>query len=228
MISRPAAVTSNDKNKNLPATFTCFINCENVSMAQYNLVHQFKEQGFSDIAFELGTMQALFVGEFLYAKLSTPSNFTMFSFYKQQPNLGNHQQDYLICHLLQVVGQKKLLGEIKTLLKQAVHMASNYNGLGTQIQLFAAASNIFFGDESKCTTNLWQLLLLVSKNQKSFHDLIALDEFFTAKFLFSINRRVQHWLCSCKQAFHSWAEVNNYLLPFYNLINEVFSMESFK
>ncbi len=37
--------SSNDENKNenLSATFTCFINCDNVGMAQYNLVHQFKE-----------------------------------------------------------------------------------------------------------------------------------------------------------------------------------------
>jgi hypothetical protein len=76
MISHAAAATSNNKNENLPASFTCFINCENAGMAQYNLVHQFKEQGFPDIAFaSSGTMQALFVGEFLYTDLSTPSSF---------------------------------------------------------------------------------------------------------------------------------------------------------
>ncbi len=39
VISWAAAATSTDENENLPATFTCFINCENVGMAQYNLVH---------------------------------------------------------------------------------------------------------------------------------------------------------------------------------------------
>jgi hypothetical protein len=61
-----------------------------------------------------------------------------------------------------------LLEEKKASLKQAVHISSDYNGLGTQIQLFAAASNIFFGGYSICTTNLWQLRLLVSQNKKSF------------------------------------------------------------
>jgi hypothetical protein len=151
------------------------------------LVHQFKEEGFPDIAFELGTTQALFVGEFLYANSSKPSNFTVFAFRKQEPNSNNCQQDYLICHLLRVEGQKKSLEEINASLKQAVHVPSIYNGLEIQILLF-------------CTTNLWQLLLLVSRNKNSFRDQIALNEFFAAKFLFAIDRRAQRWLRSYKQA----------------------------
>ncbi len=168
MIALAAAATLNDKNKDLPATFTHFVNCDNVGMAQYNLVHQFKEQGYPDVAFALGTTQALFIGEFLYSKWSTPSNFTIFSFPKQEPNSNNSQQDYLICHLLQIKGQKKSLQEIKALLTEAVHVPSDYNWLGTQIQLFTAASSILFGADSMCTNSLWELLLLFSQNKKSF------------------------------------------------------------
>jgi hypothetical protein len=71
-----------------------------------------------------------------------------FAFHKQEPNLDNPQQDYLICHLIQVEGQKKSLEESKALLKQLVHVPSNINGLGTQIQLFGAALTIFFGKET--------------------------------------------------------------------------------
>jgi hypothetical protein len=91
MIARAAALSSNDKNENLPETFIRFVNCGNVGMAQYNLVHQFEEQGFPNVAFALGTMQALFIREFLYSDLSTPSNFTIFCFpqarakFKQSP-----------------------------------------------------------------------------------------------------------------------------------------------
>ncbi len=77
-----------------------FINQENVGMAKYDLVHQFKEEGFSDVAFALGTMQALFVGEFLFSNSSTLGNFIVFAFHKQEPNLDDLQKDYLICHLL--------------------------------------------------------------------------------------------------------------------------------
>ncbi len=102
-------------------------------MAQYNLVHQFKEQGFHNVTLAAGTTNALYVGGFLYADSSTPSNFTIFAFHEQEPNSDNCQHDYLICHLIQVEGQKKSLVEIKASLKQSVHVPSNFNGLGTQI-----------------------------------------------------------------------------------------------
>ncbi len=97
----------------------------------------------------------------------------------------------------------------------------DYNQLGIQIQLFAVTSTIFFGNESICTTNLRQLLLLVSRNKKNFCNQIAIDEFFAANFLFAISRRVQRWLKSCVQAFHSCAEVNDRVLQFGNLIDNV-------
>jgi hypothetical protein len=175
MIACTAASTSNDENVDLPGTFIHFVNCDNVGMAQYNLVHQFKEQGFPDVPFALDTTHALFIGEFLYCDSSTPSNFTIFAFHEQEPNSNNCQQDCLICHILQIDRQKKSLEEIKALLKQAVHIPSNYNGLGTQIQIFAAASSILFVANSMCTYSLWQLLLLVSWNKKSFRDRIALN-----------------------------------------------------
>jgi hypothetical protein len=128
MIAHAAAISLNDENKNLPETFIHFVNCDNVGMAQYDLVHQFKEQGFPNVAFALGNMQALFIGEFPYSDSSTSSNFTIFVFHEQEPNSNNCQQDYLICHLLQIKGQKKSLEEIKALLKQVVHVPSNYNG----------------------------------------------------------------------------------------------------
>jgi hypothetical protein len=154
MICRAAALCSTDETEALPATCSHFINQENVGMAQYNLVHQFKEQGFHDVTYASGTTNALYVGGFLYADSSTPSNFTIFAFHKQEPNLDNRQHNYLICHLIQIEGQKKSLDEIKASLKQSVHVPSNFNGLGTQNQLFGAASTIFFGEDSVCTSNL--------------------------------------------------------------------------
>ncbi len=158
MICRVAASNLTDKTKALPATCSCFINQENVGTAQYNLVHQFKEIGFQDIAFVSRTTQALIVGEFLYSKSSTPSYFTIFEFHKQEPNLDKCQQDYLICHLIHLEGQKKTLEEIRVLLKQTVQVPSDLSSLGTQIQLFGAASTIFCGEDSICISSLSLLL----------------------------------------------------------------------
>jgi hypothetical protein len=208
MVSCAAATHSTDKNEVLLATFTCFINCNNVGMAQHDLIHQFKDLGYKDnISFASGMTQALYMGEFLYVDSSTPSNFTIFAFHEQEPNSNERQNDYLICHLLQVEGQKKLLDEIKASLRQSVNVPNDYNGLGMQIQLFTAAANIFFGKESICTTNLCQLLLQITRNKKSFCDQIALNKFFVAKFLFTVDRRVQCWMKMCKQAYHTHAKV---------------------
>ncbi len=187
MICRALASCSTDETEALPATCSHFINQENAGMAQYDLVHQFKEQGFHDVTFAAGTTIALYVGGFLYADSSTPSNFAIFAFHEQELNSDNRQHDYLICHLIQVEGQKKSLDEIKASLKQSVHVPSNFNGLGTQIQLFGAASTIFFSEDSVCTSNLNQLLTMIGRNKKSFRDQIALDKLFAAKFLFAID-----------------------------------------
>jgi hypothetical protein len=190
-------------------------------MAQYDLVHQFKEQGFHDVTIASGTTNALYVGGFLCADSSTPSNFTIFAFHKEELNSDNCKHDYFICHLIQVEGHKKFLEEIKALLKQSVHVPFDFNQLGTQIQLFGAALTIFFDKDSVCTLNLNQLLTMIGRNKKSFQDQIALDEYFTAEFLFAIDKEVQRCLRSCKTAHSSRTQVNDRILQFEGLIDTV-------
>jgi hypothetical protein len=142
-------------------------------------------------------MQAIYIREFLFSDSSTPNTFAVFTFYEQKPNFNDCQKDYLICHLLQVEG-KKMVDEIKASLKQSVHIPTNFNELGTEIQLFTVTTSIFFGEESICTTSLQQLLIMIGRNMKSFRDQIILDEFFSARFLFAVDKQVQCWLKMCK------------------------------
>ena len=150
-------------------------------MAQYDLLHQFKEMRAQDVTFASGTTNALYIGQFLWSDSSTPSNFTMFAFREQEPNMDSRQEDFMICHLIREEGQKKSVDEIKASLKQTVHIPSDVNGLGIQIQLFEKASRIFFGDESALTDSLNQLHLEIARNKTSFKNEIAVDEFFCGK-----------------------------------------------
>jgi hypothetical protein len=111
--------------------------------------------------------------------------------------------------------------EIKASPRQAVHVPSNFIGLRNQLQLFTAALSIFFGKESVCTDKLEYILLHVGCNKKSFCNKIALNNFFAAKFLFAIDRRVQRWLRMCEQASISHAKVNNNILNFKDLLDQV-------
>ncbi len=79
MIGR-ATAPRGDESVTLPASCTRFLNQDNVGMAQYDLVHQFKELNAPDITFPMGTTNALYLGQFLYSDSSTPSNFTIFAF----------------------------------------------------------------------------------------------------------------------------------------------------
>ena len=58
--------------------------------------------------------------------------------------LDSHQNNYLICQLVQTQGQKKSLDKIKASLKQMIHVPTDFNSMGTQFQLFAAACGVFF------------------------------------------------------------------------------------
>jgi hypothetical protein len=144
IICRAAALCSTDETEALPATCSCFINQENAGVAQYNLVHQFKEQGFHDDTFAAGTTNAYMWEGSCTQTPASPVISEFLIFQEQEPNLDNCQHDYLICHLIQAEGQTKSLDEIKASLKQSVHVPSKSNGLGTQIQLFGAALTIFF------------------------------------------------------------------------------------
>ncbi len=221
MLKRAAATDPHDNKSEIAPSCLRFINSDNVGMAQFELTHQFSSYRVDDVGFAAGTVQALHVGEFLYIDSSTPSNFTVFAFYEQAPNSGVQQMDYLICHLIQEQGQKKSLDEIKSSLKQTVHVTKDFDGLGSQLVLFATASAIFFGRESTCTDKLDQLVLLVGRNKKALRDQLALDEFFAAKFLLAVDRRVQRWLRSCQNATLSRTHVNDNVLDFENLLEQV-------
>jgi hypothetical protein len=117
MLKQAAATDRNDKDKEIAPTCLHFINSDNVDLAQYELIDQFKESGFPNVMFALGTTQALYLGDFLYANSSSPSNFTVFAFHEQEPNSLNQQTDYLICHLIQEQGQKKSMDDIKGITK---------------------------------------------------------------------------------------------------------------
>jgi hypothetical protein len=86
--------------KQLPATFKSFVNCKKWWNGPIRPSSSFKGLGFADVTFASGTAKALYIGEFLYSNSSIPRNFTVFAFYKQEPNSSARQQNYLICHLI--------------------------------------------------------------------------------------------------------------------------------
>jgi hypothetical protein len=133
------------------------------------------------------------------ANLSTPSNFAAFSFYKQPPLLCIKQDNYLICHLIHEVGIKQLTKEIKSLLMLDVIVPKDYTLLGVQLQYLVGAVEISIGSESIATFEMRRLLLQMGHHKKQFRDMIVLDEWFAACFLFAIDKCFQCWFNKCKK-----------------------------
>jgi hypothetical protein len=106
-------------------------------------------------------------------------------------------------------------------LKQTVHVPTEFNNMGTQFQLFAAACEVFFGDESVFSTSLRQLLITIGRNKKTFRDHIALDDLFVAKFMFTVDRRIQRWLGMCERTTVSRSQVDDRVLQFDNLLEDI-------
>jgi hypothetical protein len=221
MLQRAAATDPHDEDSDIAQSCIRVINSDNAGLAQFELTHQFKALKIEDVGFAAGTVQALYLGEFLYANSSTPSNFTVFAFFEQEPNARSQKEDYLVCHLIQEQGQKKSLDKIKASLKQTVHVPKDFDGMGNQLNLFAAASSIFFGKESILTASLDQLILLIGQNKKDLRDQIAIDEFFAAKFLLAVDRRVQRWLRMCENCTLTRTSINDNVINFGDFLEHV-------
>jgi hypothetical protein len=194
-----------------------FLNATSQGHAEQELHHQFSTLNLTDVCFAPGTIQNLYLGEFTYGNSSSPSNFTVFAFYEQPPLSNAKQENYLTCHLIHENGQKQSLDEIKASMKQEVIVPKDYNSMGTQLQYFVGAVEIFFGAESILRIELNKLLHQVGVYKKQFRDMIALDEWFPCRFLFAIDRRVQIFLAECKVAV-TRMDVNDAHLDFKDIL----------
>jgi hypothetical protein len=177
--------------------------------------------GYPQYWFCTGHSTSPVVGDFLYADSITPSNFTVFAFHELEPLSDSRQNDYLICQLVQTQGQKKSLDEIEASLKQTVHVPTDFNSMWTQFHFFAAACEVFFGDESVCSTSLRQLLITISCNKKTFRDHMALDDLFVAKFMLAVDRRIQRWFGMCERVTVSRSQVDDRVLQFNSLMEDI-------
>jgi hypothetical protein len=93
--------------------------------------------------------------------------------------------------------------------------------MGTQFQLFVAACEIFFGEESVCSMSMRQLVITIGRNKKTFQDHISLDGLFVAKVMLAINQRFQCWLGMCERTTVSQSQVNDSMLQFDSIMEGI-------
>ncbi len=62
MLKRAAAVDQHSEDSKIAPLCLCFLNSDNVGMAQFELTHQFSSSRIENVGFAAGTVQALHVG----------------------------------------------------------------------------------------------------------------------------------------------------------------------
>ncbi len=220
MLKNAAATSKMDLDPELPEACKLFLNASTHGHAEQELSHQFESLNLHDVRFAPGVVQCLYLGEFIYGNSSSPSNFTVFAFYEQPPLSDAKQANYLMCHLINENGQKQSVDEIKASLKQEVIVPRDFNELGTQLQYYVGAVEIFFGTESRLRIELNKLLHFLGKYKKHFRDAIALDEWFPARFLLAVDRRIQLFLAACKSEDNRYY-VDDKFLDFSDITNSI-------
>ena len=80
MLKRAAAPDRNNEDSDLAPSCLHFLNADNAGLAAHKLAHLFVENNSPDVTFATGTVQKLYLGDFLWANSSSPSNFTVFAF----------------------------------------------------------------------------------------------------------------------------------------------------
>ena len=197
-----------------------FINAETVGIAEQELNLQFKNLGLHDAAFSPGLTQALYAGKFTWADKSTPSNFSPFSFFEVEPlAIADQQNRHLILHLVETQGKGKTLDEIKASNKQEVKAPTTYLELIHQLNFFAGACSIFFGENSIACQAVTALVALVERNRHILKTREA-DKKFMSQFLFAVDTRFQLWLDECT-TLTCRNQVDDSMLNFTQLVENV-------
>jgi hypothetical protein len=102
-----AAATLNDKNNSYQQPSSALTTVTMLAWPNTTLWINLRNKVFLMLLLHWAQRKLFFIAEFLYSNSSTPRNFTFFAFHKQEPNSNNCQNNYLICHLLRIEGQKQ-------------------------------------------------------------------------------------------------------------------------
>eukprot|EP00957_Ditylum_brightwellii_P099184 7553984-Ditylum_brightwellii.AAC.2 len=149
-----------------------------------------------------------------YTEGSTPSNFTAFSFFEQQPlERDDVCKRALFLILVSTVGWGKTLKDIKKLAKKSVRVPTDFSGLKTQLSYWMGACKIFFGIESVPVEKLEELNTRMIKYKHQFKAKASMEEKFLGKILYMVDTILQQWMVECRKA-QDRSEVDDKIIEF--------------
>ena len=209
-----ASATEPDQAGEFCNSFKSFYNSKNQGYADMELHHQFDAKNFQNVGFAEGTVLAMWSGLLKRSNPTAPSNCTLFAFQELQPMNMNQKSRSLICTMInQKGGLAQSAEEIKKKAKQNIEAPSDYNEMIFQLKAFVALIEILFGNNSITAEKLKTFVQLIEAQSIYYKGVVAYNEFFPTKVLWTVCTRFQLYLESCTQA-EDREEVDNSLIDF--------------
>ena len=171
-----------------------FFKSSNFLKAQQYLEHYLKAKGI-ECAIPTVVENLWLQGYFLWLNPLTPSGFAL-SVISSKDIIFNdslHEGIMLDFSTKHEITKSSLTKVTKT----QVMYPSSIKLMVERVEAIAAFANLFFTEKSYLTKSLQHLLILWKSNKTLLRTKLYLDKLFIAKFLFSINDRINKWLNEC-------------------------------
>ena len=148
-----------------------------------------------DITVPLAT--ALYYGNFLWDRPDSPNNFCSLLFGKPNPLSSTGAREAMLLHLKADKGSGWSDKDLDKVLQQAIIIPSSIDSMLHSIHNMAAASHLFFTEQSLLTIGLRSWRPEISRNLIAYESQALQDPEFIARILTAIDTRVNCWLNDC-------------------------------
>ena len=221
MLRMIAGSDCDDERPDISEDLKNFLNSESAEIAEQEFLDQFRARGISDVGFAHGTVRAMYNGHFQYFDESTPSNFSAFNFFEQNPLQRDAiSKRSLRLTIIRQTGQGQTLDEISKSNKQVVNLPATFDELKTQLSYTNAAWEIASGEESFASEKLMCFRSDLDRIKHKIKAKLVNDKLFATKILFAVDGRLQLHLEDCRNAADR-SEVDESLLNLKEIIRDV-------
>lgn len=219
MMKMAASPDGEEAATDLPETCKRFYQKETEGLADKEFSLFFEKEGHGDVAYAHGSIQAYRNGNFEYAQLHMPSNFTAFAFYEQSPLARGNQSRQLTLHLLQNHAHNMTEDRIRSLAKQIITAPSDFAEVMIRLGFFEIAAKFFFSEDSELTYGLKCVQKKLKAARIILKGMMESRPTLAAEFLYAVDIRAQLWLSECRKA-DDRSEVNDRLVNFDDIVDD--------
>jgi len=183
-------------------TFTEFCNQRTAFIAHQHLLNFFESRGKARVAApSQGISSALYSGIIRAPVPGVPENLSIFFIPKKSTSTTSNLSQHLIAQSLKSTeGQGLDTSEIKLATKQKISIPSTYHDFQTQMENFQLLLEFIFAPQSILHKQFSSVVSHIRSFEHEYEERIQSHQWFLAKFISFVDRRLQLYLESCATA----------------------------